>query len=89
MPLAKGGVNPFGRYVIREKGKIELGGVSCGVCHTRVMLGGTVIKGAQSNMPADWMFGLCAALGSCDLRERTGGHVRRLEWLRYQVHAAI
>jgi len=57
MPLAKGGVNPFVRYVIREKGEIELAGASCGTCHTRVMAGGTVIKGAQGNMPFDRMFG--------------------------------
>jgi hypothetical protein len=57
MPLAKGSVNPFGSYVIREKGKIELGGASCGVCHMRVMAGGTIIKGAQGNVPFDRMFG--------------------------------
>ena len=44
---------PYFQYVIREKGKVELGTVSCGMCHTRVMPDGTVIKGAQGNFPFD------------------------------------
>jgi hypothetical protein len=31
-------------YIIREKGKIELGIFSCAMCHTRVMADGTTIK---------------------------------------------
>src|SRR5262249_44635327 len=48
---AKDGVMPFFRYVVREKGKVELGTISCAMCHTRVMADGTVIKGAQGNFP--------------------------------------
>src|SRR5262245_28768998 len=48
---AKDGTLPYFRYVIREKGKVELGTVSCAMCHTRVMPDGTVIKGAQGNFP--------------------------------------
>lgn len=48
---AKDGTLPFFRYVIREKGKVELGTISCAMCHTRVMHDGTVIKGAQGNFP--------------------------------------
>ena len=48
---AKDGTLPFVRYVIREKGKVELGTLSCAMCHTRLMPDGAVIKGAQGNLP--------------------------------------
>jgi hypothetical protein len=60
MPLTEGGVLPFFRYVIRKKGLVELGQLSCAACHTRVMPDGKVIKGAQGNFPFDravaWSF---------------------------------
>jgi hypothetical protein len=37
--------------MIREKGKIELGSFACRMCHTRVMPGGAILKGAQGNFP--------------------------------------
>ena len=51
IPATKDGTLPWFRYVIREKGKVELGTISCALCHTRVMSDGTVIKGAQGNLP--------------------------------------
>ncbi|HXG67082.1 MAG TPA: di-heme oxidoredictase family protein [Blastocatellia bacterium] len=48
---AKDGTLPWFRYVVREKGKVELGTLSCAMCHTRVMPDGTVVKGAQGNFP--------------------------------------
>ncbi|HJQ68338.1 MAG TPA: di-heme oxidoredictase family protein [Blastocatellia bacterium] len=60
IPVAKDGTAPFFHYVIREKGKVELGGVSCAMCHTRVMADGTVVKGAQGNYP----FELATALSA-------------------------
>src|SRR5262249_47450622 len=56
-PLTADGVLPFMRYVVREKGKVELGILSCAMCHTRVMPSGLVIKGAQGNFPDDRAFG--------------------------------
>jgi len=53
MPVAGDGTVPFFRYVVRQKGTIELGQFSCGTCHTRVMPDGSVIKGAQGNFPVD------------------------------------
>lgn len=47
----KNGEAPWFRYVVREKGKVELGVFSCAMCHTRVMPDGAVIKGAQGNFP--------------------------------------
>ena len=52
-PLTKDGIMPFARYVIRDKGKIELGNNACAFCHTRVMPDGSIIKGAQGNFPFD------------------------------------
>jgi hypothetical protein len=51
VPVAKDGIVPFYSYIIREKGKIEIGTLSCGNCHTRVLPDGTVVKGAQGNFP--------------------------------------
>jgi hypothetical protein len=52
-PVAKDGTLPYFRYVIREKGKVELGTISCAMCHTRVLPDGAVVKGAQGNFPFD------------------------------------
>lgn len=56
VPITKDGVFPHMRYVVREKGKVELGILSCAMCHTRVMPDGTTIKGAQGNFPDDRSF---------------------------------
>lgn len=53
MPADSRGEVPFFRYVIREKGRVELGQASCGMCHTRVLPDGAVLKGAQGNFPLD------------------------------------
>ncbi|HEY7209992.1 MAG TPA: hypothetical protein VH477_06935 [Bryobacteraceae bacterium] len=52
-PLTADGTFAFGSYVIRKAGKVELGRFSCGACHTRVLAGGRVVKGAQGNFPFD------------------------------------
>jgi hypothetical protein len=52
-PVTREGVIPFYQYVVREKGKIELGVLGCSTCHTRVMSDGVVVKGAQGNFPFD------------------------------------
>jgi hypothetical protein len=53
VPVTPQGIVPFFNYVIREKGKVELGSSSCGMCHTRVMADGTVVKGAQGSFSFD------------------------------------
>jgi len=53
VPVTKDGVMPFFRYIIREKGQVELGALSCATCHTRVMPDGAILKGAQGNFPID------------------------------------
>ncbi len=50
-PVTQDGMMPFARWIVREKGEVELGTFACGMCHTRVMPGGSVLKGAQGNSP--------------------------------------
>ena len=64
VPLEASGTVPFARYVIRQKGKIEVGNLSCAMCHVRVTPNGTSIKGAQGNFPFDRVIAF-------NLRERT------------------
>jgi hypothetical protein len=47
------GTLPYLRYVVRTTGKVEVGSLSCQMCHTRVLENGLVIKGAQGNFPFD------------------------------------
>src|SRR5262245_4659266 len=53
IPIAGDGTVPFVKYVVREKGKVEVGVLACGTCHTRVMPDGAIVKGAQGNFPFD------------------------------------
>jgi cytochrome c553 len=54
MPVAKDGTIPFARWVVRRKGVVELGSMSCATCHTRVLQDGTIVPGAQGNNPNDY-----------------------------------
>jgi hypothetical protein len=49
----RNGISPFSDYVIRQRGKIEIGDASCRECHTRLMPDGTAIKGAPGNRPIE------------------------------------
>ena len=51
------GVMPFSRYIVRKRGRVEVGSGSCVMCHARVMPDGTLLKGAQGNFPADRIVG--------------------------------
>ncbi len=42
---------PWGRYLIRHKGVVEVTFDSFAMCHTRVLPGGEVVRGAQGNFP--------------------------------------
>jgi len=53
IPVAGDGTVPFVKYVVRDKGKVEVGVLGCVTCHTRVMPSGTIVKGAQGNFPFD------------------------------------
>ena len=79
--IAADGTLPFYRYVVREQGKVEIGVLSCGMCHTRVMPDGTVIKGAQGNIPLDRAAADDFARGASDIalahRVERGLYARR------------
>lgn len=45
------GVLPWARWVVREQGRLEVGNLSCAMCHVRLMPDGSVIAGAQGNFP--------------------------------------
>ncbi len=49
IPTTKDGVIPFISIVVREKGRLEVGSRTCGMCHTKVMPDGNVLKGGQGN----------------------------------------
>lgn len=49
--IARDGVIPFIHYVVRKKGVVELGIVSCANCILACCPDGTVIDGAQGNFP--------------------------------------
>ena len=56
VPVTADGVMPFARWVIRQRGRPEVGNLACSMCHTRVMPDGTVLPGAQGNFPFDRSF---------------------------------
>jgi hypothetical protein len=84
-PLLKDGSLPFYRYVIREKGKVEIGANSCGMCHTRVMWDGSVIKGAQGNFPFDRAYAWDLQNQPKLMRPLTSFMARRVERLLYSA----
>jgi hypothetical protein len=72
--LARDGLFPYQQYVIREKGKIEIGVLACAMCHTRVMPDGAIIKGAQGNLPTDRMAAYRLRHGTTPLDEARRGY---------------
>ncbi len=53
MPLTADGVLPFARYVVRQRGRVDIANLSCAMCHTRVLPGGSAVRGAQGTFPVD------------------------------------
>ena len=47
---------PYHRYVIRKKGVVEVNLDSCNECHTRMLDDGTIVRGAQGNVPFGKLF---------------------------------
>lgn len=56
--LTPEGIFPYARWVVRERGRLEVGNASCAMCHIRVMSDGTVIEGAQGDFPLERTFPL-------------------------------
>jgi hypothetical protein len=53
IPTTPDGVVPFVSYVIRQRGQVEIADAGCVLCHTRLLLDGSIVRGAQGNNPAD------------------------------------
>jgi hypothetical protein len=49
IPTSKESIIPFLSIVVREKGRIEMGSRACGMCHTKIMPDGNLLKGGQGN----------------------------------------
>lgn len=50
-PITRDGILPYVNYVVREKGRVEIGNAGCAFCHTRMLPDGSIIQGAQGNHP--------------------------------------
>lgn len=87
-PIAADGSVPAYRYVIRKKGVIDVGILSCGMCHTRVMPDGEVIKGAQGNFPFDRAMAFAVRSGGNDVIE-LNRKLARLLWFSPWVKTAF
>jgi hypothetical protein len=68
--LTKDGIMPYARYVVRQKGRVDVGGLSCSMCHTRVLEDGTVIKAGPGNFPLDKTNGYLARRTSLEENRR-------------------
>lgn len=90
-PTAANGVLPFYRYVIRERGKVELGNQACATCHTRVMKDGTTIKGAQGNFPFDRALVYPYRSGRFNLKEAQTNEASLFDtpWIPSDRHAIL
>ncbi len=69
------------RYVVREKGKVQLGTDTCAMCHTRVLPDGQVIEGpANVHTPFGALMGdltrRYAQIGPAFFEERRRNHMR-------------
>ena len=89
-PVSKGGVVSSWQLVIRQKGRIEFGGGSCAVCHTRVMPDGAIIKGAQGNYPFDREFAATLPLrGPVEFARKAERGLFATPWLAQDPNARL
>ena len=78
--IASDGTVPFIRYVVRQKGRAEVGVDSCATCHARVMPDGRVITGGQGNFPYEQAvaFSLRARVAEAGDKAQALEEVRRI-----------
>ena len=91
-PVSREGIMPFARYVVRRKGQVELGTLSCAMCHTRVLPDGSIVKGAQGNFPFDRAvgYGIRAGLaGSTKQVQETARTAFDTPWLNPNPNARL
>jgi hypothetical protein len=54
--LTTEGVYPYANYIVKEKGQVIKGDLSCANCHSRVLEDGTLVVGGQGTAPFDVEF---------------------------------
>jgi hypothetical protein len=82
-PATANGILPFFRYVIREKGKVEVTADSCAECHTRVMPNGKAIRGAQGNLAFSRIFAYAIhAVPNQAPARNTSDHFYGVPWIK-------
>jgi hypothetical protein len=79
--LTPDGILPQVRYVVREKGKVEVGSLSCANCHMSVMKDGTIIKAGQGNFPLDKVNALTARKSSLSEARRNFLSLFAIPWI--------
>lgn len=89
--VAADGTLPYFSYTIQEKGKVEVGLLSCAMCHTRVMSDGSVIKGAQGNFPFERSiaFDLVTSKLPMDLSYKLDRYLYTADWIRPSLRARM
>jgi len=90
-PVAADGTVPFYRYVVTDKGQVRIGILGCGMCHTRVMPDGTILKGAQGNFPFDRVFAYNYRFGGgpVELARLLERSLYAVPWLRPNPQAGL
>jgi hypothetical protein len=78
--LTSEGVLPYARWVVRERGRLEVGNASCAMCHIRVMSDGTVIEGAQGDFPLERTFSLRLERGPLEPLRRVATMMVAAPW---------
>jgi hypothetical protein len=79
--LTPGGILPYLRYVVREKGKVEVGSLSCANCHMSVLEDGAVIKAGQGNFPLDRVNALTARKSPLEEARRNFLSLFAIPWM--------
>ena len=85
IPVGKDGTLPFVRYVIRQKGKVEIGEGSCDTCHVRVLQDGTAIRGAQGNVPYSRIAAYALRRAMAEAKDPQALQ----QWVRYDWHQGL
>ena len=74
---------PTLRYIIRERGVVEIGTESCAMCHTRVLPDGMVVKATQGNFPAANLHAAYLRAPSTENAKEDAAQVERQAHYRY------
>ena len=89
MPLTKDGIMPFAKWIVSGKGKVYLGNLSCGMCHTKVMPDGSLLKGAQGSFPGDKAFAYGLQMAPENAVKAVSGFLFSSPWAEGDPHGEL